>query len=285
MTDDFLERLKKHFDQLSPGQSTVAEFLAREPRLLAFGTASDIGRASGVSETTVIRLAHTLGYRGFAEMQEHAQGTLAPQLMPDFVSRAASEFPEGTGMLGRVLEHDMNLLRRTLDTNRPEVFDQAVAILGKAERIFVTGARSSYGVAHFLWYTLRMQVGDATFLEANTPPFISDLAEMNERTALVVVAYPRYSQATLNIAAYARRQGCPMVAITDNPLSPIGRMAEAALITPTESVAATMSFAPAISLAVALITGVAVQRRRHVDQRLSHLEQVHDDWKRISQGN
>ncbi|MDB4895334.1 MAG: putative RpiR family transcriptional regulator [Firmicutes bacterium] len=282
MSSGLMERIKQYYDQLSPSQRTVAEFLVREPGLLAFGTAAAIGGAAGVSETTVIRLAHTLGYRGFADMQEHTQGLLAPKLMPELISRAATEFPQGAGVMGRVLEHDLHLIRQAIALNQSKVFDSAVEILSAARQILVTGARSSYGVAHLFWYTLRMQIARVTFLEANTPPFLSNLAEMGADSALVVASFPRYSDTTLDIARYAKEKGCPIVAITDDPLSPLGRMAQAALIAPTESVAATMSFAPVVGLMTALITGVALQRRKQVDRRLAHLEQVHTDWKRVS---
>ncbi|MDB4895710.1 MAG: RpiR-family transcriptional regulator [Firmicutes bacterium] len=129
MTSSLVDRIKQYYDKLSPSHRTVGEFLVREPRLLAFGTAASIGRAAGVSEASVIRLAH-----------------------------------QGTGVMGRVLEHDVHLIRHTLKLNQAEVFDRAVATLSAARRIFVTGARSSYGVAHFFWYTLRIQVaGDWTW--------------------------------------------------------------------------------------------------------------------------
>lgn len=284
MTNGLMERVQQYYDQLSPSQRTVAEFLVREPRLLAFGTAADIGRSAGVSETTVIRLSHTLGYRGFSDMQEQAQGALVPQLMPDFVSRAANEFPRGTGVLGRVLEHDTHLIRKTLEMNKPEAFDRAVEILSGARRIFVTGARSSYGVAQFCWYTLRIQIGHAIFLEADTPPFLSDLADMDRDSALIAVSFPRYSESTLDIVRYARERECPIIAITDQPLSPLGRVAEAALYAPTETVASTMSYLPVVGLMSSLITGVAIHCRKEVDRRLTHLEQVHADWQRVSRG-
>jgi DNA-binding MurR/RpiR family transcriptional regulator len=285
MTGQLLERIKHQYEQLSPSHRTVAELLIREPHMLAFGTASDIGRSAGVSESTVIRLAYALGYRGFADMQEQAQEILAPMLMPEFLSRAASEFPGGNGVLGRLLDHDIQLLKHTLDRNRPETFDRAVEMLAGAEPIFVTGARSSYGVAQFFWYTLRMQVGGAVFLEANTPPFLPDLAELGPKSALLAVAFPRYSDSTMAIARYAREHGCPIVAITDDPLGAVGRLADVALTASTESVAATMQFAPVVSLGTALITGIAVQRRQQVDVRLACLEEVQSDWKRISRGS
>lgn len=285
MTLQLLDRIKQQYEQLSPSHRTVAELLIREPHMLAFGTAADIGRSAGVSESTVIRLANALGYRGFADMQAQAQETLAPRLMPDFVSRAASEFPGGAGVLGRLLEHDIQLLRQTLDRNRPELFNRAVDLLAGAATIFVTGARSSYGVSQFFWYTLRMQVGGAVFLEANTPPFLPNLAELGPRSALLAVAFPRYSDATMDIARYARAHDCPIVAITDDPLGAVGRLADVALTAPTESVAATMQFAPVVSLGTALITGVALQRRQQVDARLACLEEVQSEWKRISRGS
>lgn len=277
-----LDRIQKHFDQLTQGQRLVAVALAGQPQLLTFGTAAEIGRAVGVSESTVIRLAHVLDYKGFTEMQEHAQASLAPKLMPDFMDQAASQFPQGTGVLGRVIEHDIGLLRQTLATNA-EAFEQAVELLTGAKQIYITGGRSSHSVAEFLWYTLRLQLGNATFLPGGNQSFYTDLAAIGPESALVAIAFPRYSEATVNTVRYAAEQGCPVLAITDNPLSPIGRLAKVALTTSTETVATTMSYVPVLSLATALITGVALRNKARVEEHLRRTEAATDAWKRISQ--
>lgn len=96
------------------------------------------------------------------------------------------------------------------------------------------------------------------------------------------MAFPRYSESTLRIAEYARERGCPIVAITDSPVSPLGRGAEVVLTAAVDSqAAATMSYAAPLSLTTALITGVALRRKEDVNRRLAHIEAVYSGWERV----
>lgn len=281
MNSPFLERVQKHNLKLSNGHRRVVECLVREPKLLAFATAAEIGRRAGVSESTVIRLAYALGYRGFAELQEETQGVWTPHLAQEIVSRAAIEFPGGTGVLTRVIEQDALLLRRTLELVSLESFEGAVELLATARHIYVVGGRASYAVARFLGHTLRTQLGSATFLEADHPDFLSNLSGLGPDTALVGVAFPRYSESTLRIVDYAVQHGCPVVGITDSPVSPLGRRAQVVLMAPVESPAATPSYVAPLSLATALITSVALRRKEDVERQLARIEQVHSEWRLV----
>ncbi len=284
MSHAFVERVQQNYKELSQGQRLVAEGLVKQPHLLAFGTAAEIGRKVGVSESTVIRLAHVLGYRGFPEMQAEAQGMLTPKLMPELVSRAASEFSDGTDVMGRVIEDDIQMLKVVLEENDRRSFSEAVSLLAGARHIYVTGSRYSYSVAHFCWYMLNFQLGRATFLHVGTPSFYTDLPGLTAESALLAIGFPRYSDSTLNIVRYAAEQGCPVVSITDNPLSPIGRLSKAVLTSPTDTVAAVMSYVPPLALVNALITGVVLRSKSEVDQRLARMEAVTDAWKEVSHG-
>src|SRR4051812_31941046 len=47
----------------------VARFAVEHPDEIAFGTAASIGAAAEVQPSTLVRLAQSLGYQGFSELQ------------------------------------------------------------------------------------------------------------------------------------------------------------------------------------------------------------------------
>jgi DNA-binding MurR/RpiR family transcriptional regulator len=278
MNNSFLERVKSRYVELTRGHRQVVDRLTQEPKLLAFATAAEIGREAGVSESTVIRLAYTLGYRSFVEMQDDARHTLAPQRTRDVLTRSVSEADSSIGVLSRVMEHDACLIKKTLEQVSVDAFEKAVNLLAQARHIYVAGARSSSGVAVFLAYILSTQLGTATLLEVDHPHFLQDLSGVRPDAVLVAVSFPRYTDSTLRIAEYATLQRCPVVAITDSPISPLARLAQVALWAAIDSPAATDSYVGPLSLATALLTGVALKRKDDVDKQLAHIEQVYADW-------
>lgn len=279
-----MNRLQAQSASLTRGQLQVADYLVREPQILAFSTGAEIGRVAGVSESTVIRLAYSLGYRSFVEMQDEARGALTDgsQRTRALLDRSALESPGGEGVMKRVMEHDTYLIRQTMSRNSPETFAKAVELMVGARHIFLAGARSSYAVTAFFAYTLRLLLGNATLLEADRPYFLPDVADLNSDTVLVAIAFPRYSETTLRLAAYAQRLSCPVIAITDSQVSPLGLKADLVLTTPVDSPAATHSYAGPLSLCTALLTAVTLQDRTGADKRLARIEEVYTDWGIVS---
>jgi DNA-binding MurR/RpiR family transcriptional regulator len=281
MHDPFLDAVQQHYPELTRGQRQVADSLIRDPELLAFSTTMDIGKAAGVSQSTVIRLAYALGYQSFADLQDEARRMLSAQRTVNRFSHAAQESPGGTGVLARVMENDAWLVRQTLEQVSPASFERAVGFMESASHIYVAGARSSYAIAVFLAHTLRTLLGRTTLLEVDRPHFLHDLVELTPDTVLVAIAFPRYTGSTLRIAEYAERQGCPVIGITDSVASPLAQRSKVVLTTAIDSPAATDSYVGALSLATALLTATALHHKEEVDGRLARIEQVYADWNSV----
>jgi hypothetical protein len=78
-----VERLKSTLRGGSrPSQSywLLADYALQHPDHVAFKTARELGEAVGVSEATVIRFAHHLGYPGYPEFQRDCQQMLSDEL-------------------------------------------------------------------------------------------------------------------------------------------------------------------------------------------------------------
>ena len=62
---------------LTRTEKVIADYFLEHSGSLYFLTAKDIALALGVSDTSVIRLCRTLGYRGFRELQESLRSELS----------------------------------------------------------------------------------------------------------------------------------------------------------------------------------------------------------------
>ena len=69
----YTERIQEIYSDLSPGYRRVADYLVNNYRDAAFMTAAEVGRASKVDTTLVVRFAQRLGYPGYPELIEEVQ--------------------------------------------------------------------------------------------------------------------------------------------------------------------------------------------------------------------
>ena len=80
MKMDILSVLEHKFPSFSKGQRTIAQFILKNYDKAAFMTAARLGEVTGVSESTVVRFAADLGYRGYPGMKKALQEIAAREV-------------------------------------------------------------------------------------------------------------------------------------------------------------------------------------------------------------
>ena len=143
------ERITLKLKEMTAGQSAVARFLLDHPKEAAFITASQLGERVGVSETTVIRLSHLLGYSGYLQLRTEMKSRLMDHLstlerIKDYGTSPKNDIYE------RALRKDMDTLSAAISS----VPSEELAALGKAaaeaDAVYLAGYRSSYALASYL---------------------------------------------------------------------------------------------------------------------------------------
>ena len=69
-TNDLLNRINSKYSKMSKGQKIIATYITDNYDKAVFLTAAKMGETVGVSESTVVRFATSLGYKGYPEFQE-----------------------------------------------------------------------------------------------------------------------------------------------------------------------------------------------------------------------
>ena len=68
-TRDLSNRINESYSRLSKGQKLLATYITDNYDKAVFLTAARLGEVVGVSESTVVRFATHLGYKGYPEFQ------------------------------------------------------------------------------------------------------------------------------------------------------------------------------------------------------------------------
>ncbi|WP_166242927.1 MurR/RpiR family transcriptional regulator [Paenibacillus turpanensis] len=262
--------IDEHFQALSRSMKKAAEYIVRDSAGVAFLPAAQIGELSGVSEASVHRLAAALGFKGFADMQKHIQaGVIENRTVVRLRASTAGRLSE-TFRPERVMQTDMDNLRRTIELDQGEQLWQSAKLIGEAGRIFTAGWKASGGISSYLAYCLNFMLGCAQMLS---------MEEMAERAAclgkgdvLIAAGFPRYSAATLKVAEMAQANGANVIVITDHPISPFCRYADVSLFAATSSEGFLDSYTAPFSIANSLVQTVSQIRKERVMQQLEKME-------------
>ncbi len=157
----------------------------------------------------------------------------------------------------RVLDQEsaaLSELSRRLDDR----FSAALEILAKVRgRVIVGGIGKSGHVAGKIAATLTGTGTPAQFLHPNEASH-GDLGMITEDDAVLLLSKSGETGELADILAYAKRFAIPLIAITDNPESTLGRAANVALELPAVAEACPTGLAPTTSTTMMMALGDAL---------------------------
>lgn len=254
------ELLRAAWDGLTPSQTVVAEYLLERREHAAFATAAEVARRTGVSESTVVRLAGSLGLDGYPALQALVQRTLRDRLSTvRRMERAAAGLQGEADLIERVRVRDLENLERSYEALSRASFERAVDLIAGAERLVAIGLRTSHALAVLFTTALGYVGKDATLLDLGIGDPYDRLERLDERSVAVGFSVPRYTRATTELLAFARERGAATIAFTDSPVSPLGRIADVTLTAVTDMDAFFESFTAPLSVVNALVLAVAMR--------------------------
>jgi DNA-binding MurR/RpiR family transcriptional regulator len=277
MGNDILSALQS--DSFSKGQRRIAQYILDEYDKAAFMTAAKLGQMVGVSESTVVRFAVSLGFDGYPAMQKAMQEMVLNRLTSVQRLEVASGRIGDQDIVSMVLQSDADKLRRTDETLSREDFQKAVDAIVAAKRVYILGVRSAAPLANFLGYYLRYLSDNVYIVTASgASEMFEQIVGVNSDDAVVAFSFPRYSTTVLKGAQYCSSAGATVIGLTDSKLSPLAQVCDHVLLAKSDMVSLVDSLVAPLSVVNALIVGVTARRSAELAKRLDMLENIWSDY-------
>ena len=267
------EALKGDLSRLYPGMSPqlqrIATFALEHPQDMALDTVAALAREAGVQPSAMVRFAQALGYDGFSELQRVFRGRLversnhAPGLhnyrerVAAFQADQARSGPQG--VLSQFVADGIAALERLPAQVSAADLATAVRILAGARTIYTLGHRRSFAVAYYLAYGLT-QLDLNVHLIDSVGGMVNEPARLiGPRDVLVVVSFRNYTPQVLEVADACHARKVPVIAITDNALSPLARSAKVCFQVEEQAAKPFRMLVAPMCLAQALVVAVGEQ--------------------------
>lgn len=279
MKNDVLHTIRRLRETLSKGQKRVADYILNNSDKAAFMTASRLGEAAQVSESTVVRFAGEVGYDGYPSMQKALQELIRGRLTSVQRIRASREQTRGADVVADVMHRDMESIHAAIEQVDRREFDRVVERLLKAERIYILGVRSSSFLAGYLNFYLHLLFQNVVLVQNSAAGEIYEqMIHIGPGDVLIGISFPRYSIMAVNAVQFAHDRGAEVIAITDSTMSPLYPSATEALLVRSDMISFVDSMAAPLSLLNALITELGHRRKEAVDGVFAEMEQVWETY-------
>ena len=279
MAKSILHTIEQNRAGFSRGQKRIADYILEHYDKAAFMTASRLGALAGVSESTVVRFASELGYDGYPGMQRALQEMRRSRLTSTERIRAAEEVLSSQDLLGAILQSDIEKLRQVVNEADRGAFSQVVERIRAARHIYILGVRSSSFVAGYLNFYMHLLFENVTLVQSNAAgEMFEQMLRMGPGDVLIAISFPRYSKVTINTVKFARDRGAEIIAITDNELSPVYQLSQAALLAPCEMISFVDSMVAPLSLINALLVALSNRYGADVSATFAELEDIWNEY-------
>lgn len=265
--------------KLSKGHKKLVAYITENYDKAAFMTASKLGGKVGVSESTVVRFATEMGFKGYPELQKELQQMIKSKLTAVQRMEVSSTLIGEQDAIKKVLNGDIDLIRDTLEQISTDEFTKAVQTINNARKIYILGVRSSASLASFLYFYLNPVFENVVLIDTSSgSEMFEQMFRISEEDVCVAISFPRYSKQTINALRFINDRGTKIIAITDSADSPIAEYADNILVAKSDMVSVVDSLVAPLSLINALIVAVTFSRRDEVYNNFNKLESIWDEY-------
>ncbi|NNF42313.1 MAG: MurR/RpiR family transcriptional regulator [Phycisphaerales bacterium] len=253
-------------DRLTPTERRIAEAVAADPSLLAFGTVSDLADRVGASPPSIVRFAAKLGFGGFRDLQSRARDGVSRQL----ASRPGHRVRQPHGSVAPVRGAVLDAVQATFETLDEPTLEAIAQRLVQARNVWILSGETARVGAQTLRSGLAMVRPHVTLVEEHDVG--RDLSDADSDDAAVVFDFARYRRSSTTAARMLAKLDVEIIAITDGPLSPLASLARTWVGLGVPAVGPFDSSVPAVIAAELIVAEVVHQLGDTARERIDQLE-------------
>lgn len=278
-TNELTVRINQAYGSMSKGQKLLATYITDNYDKAVFLTAAKLGEVVGVSESTVVRFASHLGYKGYPEFQKALEEMVRNKL--NSIQRMEVTYGRITQsqILETVLQTDMEKIKYTMENIDQNAFEAAVDIILNAKTIYIVGIRSCAPLASFLAFYLNLMFEHVLQLNTNnSSELFEQMVRISDEDVIIGISFPRYSMRTLKAMEFANNRNAKVITLTDSVHSPMNLYSSCNLIASSDMASIVDSLVAPLSVINALIVALCMKKQNEVVKTLEELENIWDEY-------
>ena len=279
------DRILSAYDSLSKAQKKAADFIISNFDAAAMLSSNKLSLRAGISESTIVRLAYSLGYEGFSDLQKHIQQDYLTSFRG--VPQTNSTTNEYEDMLASEIRNLQELQNYASDPTRLE---RIARILVDADMVEVFGYYGEHTVAFELYMVLDAIRPNVHYYRENNIGF-REMETLNPSSAVISFLFDPYCPGTIELLQQAKEKGAVLITVTDSLISPGAKLSDEVVCFSLrqDSEVGTNSMAPAMLFIQMLLQAVkkldhdaVIERTRKVQSQLLQPGTTHPrlgtDW-------
>lgn len=212
---EVLEVIRENHEKFFSAEKKVADFVLQNPQKAVDSNVSQLAKHSGVSDATVVRMCHHIGYKGYYQFRitlardlgKIQYGSVSAVKSKDSVEKVFQEYAEAMLDIGRTIDSEVmwncvNLLKTCKQAHIMAVGNTSPLAQYMGFRLGRLGVRCTYNIApeYFLNHVNLAEEGDiliAISQSGNSKQVVQGL-ELGKEKGLKSIAITAFAQSPVS---------------------------------------------------------------------------------------
>lgn len=220
------------YDTFFEAEKKIADYILAHKSDIINMTVAELAQASGTSDATVSRFCRRCGFNGFHHLKinlarevAEEQGN-AVEVSNDIIRDNISQ------SLQNILANKVAELTQTVSMIDPDTLDTVLNLIEHARTVQLVAVGNTTPVAldgAFKFNQLGISAVSGTIWETQ----MAFTCNMGRDDVIIIISNSGFSKRLMTLAAVAKENGTPLIAITNNSSSPLGQACDYHITTAT----------------------------------------------------
>jgi len=269
-----LTAINENYNSFTKTQRRIADLIVENYAKLAFVTLEEMAKQIEVSTTSVIRFARALGFEGYTQLQEEIRRELMgkvslPQRYEDSYKKIQKE-----DLLEEMLKAEIQGLKQTVEQISLEQLQAAVKAISSANRLYILGSRSTYGVAHYFSFYLSQVRDDVHFVSGVGNIHPEELVGAKKGDVCISYLFPRYQKILVTWLSYLKAKGVKIILFTNPFYDAVKHLSDIFLCCSVDGIMPKDSLLSVMFLSNYLVTAVMATDYLNTSRRFKEIEEA-----------
>jgi DNA-binding MurR/RpiR family transcriptional regulator len=277
LLDTLKNKILAAYQLLPKNQRRIADYLLSHGNDSGLHTTESLAKELRTSKASIVRFCQSIGYKGYIELRTEMLEALRSGInaLDTLVLTLGKHSSDET--LSLVAKHELANINTTIQQLDRKVFNDAVNMLMKAERVMTMGIGVSSLLAEIFAYELTQVSIDARALSSSRVRFVESLVQATPKDVIVAFSFPPYSKETVEAAIYVHSKAIPLIAFTNRLTAPIAYPASIVIPVRSENMLYTNSISALSVVINAIVTEIATKKKNTVAKSFEEMTKILDE--------
>jgi DNA-binding MurR/RpiR family transcriptional regulator len=219
-----LEVIKDNYGKIFSAEKKVADFVLEHPQEAVDANVSELAKASGVSDATVVRMCHHLGYKGYYQFRL----MLAKDVGRD-EGEEIEELQNTPNPVMKIFQKYVNSLTAIAECIDEEDMRSCVNLIKECKQAHVLAVGNTMPLALYMGFRLG-RLGVKCTYGISPEYFLNHVNLADKDDIIIAISQSGSSRQIIQGMELAREKGLKIMAITGYRQSPVSELADYVLI-------------------------------------------------------